>query len=88
VHTTEFNVSSNKDTLEDRNIVIYRKRDLEEITHTLQAAGHGIELDFTMGNKPYDLHVDTPPYKHDVHLRLEIGGYVCTSFGLIIQKAI
>jgi len=86
IHTTEYNISSNDETLVDGWAVIYRKRDIEEIGHSLQAAGHRIDLDFKLGNKPLDLQVDFPPYKQDVHLRLELSGYVCTSFGLIIQK--
>lgn len=87
IHTTEYNISSNEKTLEDGPAVIYRERDIKEIGHKLQTGGHRIELDFTLGNKPFDLQVDFPPYKQDVHLRLELSGYVCTSYGLIIQKA-
>jgi len=87
VHTTEFNLSSNDDTKEEGQDVIYRRRDLEEIGRALQEQGHSIDLDFTRGDGPFDRHVDRGPFKLDVHLRLEIWGYVCTSFGLIIQKA-
>ena len=34
----------------------------------LRGAGHGIDVDFTQGATPEDLHVDVPPYT-DVHLR-------------------
>ena len=30
--------------------------------------------------------IDVPPYSHDPHLKLQIGKYVVTSIGLIIQK--
>ena len=86
VHTTEFNISSNQDTLAEGADVIYRKRDLEEIGNHLRAEGHNLDLDFSLGEKPFDLKVDTPPYQQDVHLRLELGGYTCTSYGLIIEK--
>ena len=86
-HTTEFNVSSNSQTVEEGPDVIYRKRDLEKIVYRLRDEGHKIDIDFALGNKPFDLYVDLPPYKQEVHLKLELWGYTCTSFGLIIQKA-
>jgi len=88
VHTTEYNISSNDTTVVVGPSVIYRKRDIEEIRDNLHAQGHKIELNFKMGNKPFDSHVDLPPYKHDIHLRLELSGFICTSYGLIIQKAL
>lgn len=87
VHTTEINISSNQETIEEGPVVIYRQKDFEKIANTLRSQRHKIELDFSFGNDSLDLHVDTPPYKQDVHLRLEIGGYVCTSYGLIIKKS-
>jgi len=30
--------------------------------------------------------VDEPPYTHDPHLRLMIGPYLSTSFGIIVTK--
>jgi FkbM family methyltransferase len=86
VHTTEYNLSSNLDTKEEGPDVIYRRRDLEEIAATLKEQGHAIDIDFGLGAGPLDLHVDRQPFKEDAHLRIEIWGYVCTSFGLIIQK--
>ena len=86
VHTTEYNLSSNTETKEEGPDVIYRRRDIEEIVSILRAQGHSIDPDFTLGKKPLDLQVDKPPYKLDVHLRLDFWGYVCTSFGMIIQK--
>lgn len=87
IHTTEFNVSSNTDTLVNGESVIYRKKDIREIAINLRSAGHKIKLDFNFGTKPYDLHVDYPPYSQDIHLRLNLLGFVSTSYGLIIQKA-
>lgn len=86
IHTTEFNISSNQDTIDDGPEVIYRQKDFEKIAHKLRSQGHKIELDFSLGQDPLDLQVDALPYKQDVHLRLKIGAYICTSFGLIIEK--
>lgn len=88
VHTTEFNISSNDVTLDnDPNTVIFRKKDIEQITKELEKEGHFVEeVDFSLGGLPEDYHVDLFPYKQDIHLRLQINEYVATSIGLIIQK--
>ena len=46
-----------------------------------------MELDFTLGDQPADLHVDLPPYTQDVHLKLRLMDYVSTSYGVIVRKA-
>lgn len=88
VHTTEFNISSDDQTLDnDPSTVIFRKKDIEEVARQLRQDGHIVEeLDFSLGGLPEDFHVDIFPYKQDVHLRLQIHEYVATSIGLIIQK--
>ncbi len=88
VHTTEYNVSSNRKTITDGGTVLYRRRDLEQIAMRLHAAGHLIEVDFALGHMPADSIIDRVPYRHENHLKLELGGYIVTSFGLIIQRAL
>jgi hypothetical protein len=51
----------------------------------LRKAGHAIDMDYTEGTTPEDVHVDTPPYTN-THLRTTLGGYVTTSVALIIEK--
>jgi len=87
VHTTEFNLSSNDLTLDNNNTVIFRAKDIESIVNELRKEGHFVEeLDYSLGGLPEDFHVDLFPYRGDVHLRLQVGEYVATSIGLIIQK--
>lgn len=89
VHTTEFNLSSNEDTITEGDSVIYRKKDVQEIAKWLKREGHEICLDFSLGNKEGDLFTDQPPYYQinpKYHLRLNIGGYDSTSFGFVIRK--
>jgi hypothetical protein len=87
VHTTEYNISSNDETLEDINTVIYRHRDIEYIVNELRSEGHFVEeVDFSLGGLPEDFMVDTAPYESKTHLRLQIDKYVSTSIGLVIQK--
>lgn len=86
VHTTEYNVSSNADTVESGATVLYRKRDIEEMVSALRAQGHKVDLDLDEGTGKLDQIIDLPPYKQEIHLKLQIGQYVVTSVGLIIQK--
>jgi hypothetical protein len=87
VHTTEFNLSSNVQTLETPNLSIYRRRDVEVIIKRLEQAGHQVEpLDLNMGGTLLDSYIDLPPYRIEPHLRLRIAEYNCTSLGLIIAR--
>lgn len=88
VHTTEYNLSSENETVEvDSNTVIFRRKDLEALANWVVREGHEIErLDFSLGNHSSDFHVDTPPYASAPHIRLLLSGYVVTSVGLIIKK--
>jgi SAM-dependent methyltransferase len=85
VHTTEYLVSSNDVTVEAGGTVFYRRRDIEALAARLRKLGHDIDVDYTEGTTPEDLHVDVPPYS-DVHLRTELAGYVTTSLALVVTK--
>jgi len=87
VHTTELNVDSDVNTIESGHDVIYRRRDLLQLGEELRARGHSIEpFDFDMGDSEADRYVDEPPYGGKTHLKLRIGGFASTSFGLIVRK--
>jgi hypothetical protein len=85
VHTTEYLVSSEDETVEAGGTVFYRRRDIESLVTRLRRAGHDVDMDYTLGAAPEDVHVDVPPYT-DVHLRTELAGYVTTSLALIVTK--
>jgi len=85
VHTTEYLVGSNDETVEAGGTVFYRRRDIEALVDRLRRAGHAIDIDFSLGSTPEDLHVDVPPYT-DVHLRTRLGVYETTSLALVITK--
>jgi SAM-dependent methyltransferase len=86
VHTTEFNLSSNDETLETDNCVAFRQRDIDKVVAELRAGGHEVaELDYSLGWLPHDYKVDTPPWGIP-HLRLKLGHFVCTSIGIVITK--
>lgn len=87
VHTTEFNISSNHQTITEGETVVFRQADIERLAQTLRRQGHHMELDWTLGNGLADNCVDVFPYDNKVLLRLQLHQYVITSIGLIITKA-
>lgn len=88
VHTTEYNLSSNEDTIEEGPTVIYRRRDIEELVQRLRARGHIVNPFIVSPDSHYwDFHVDVPPYNADnFHLRLLLGAYVATSAGIVVRR--
>lgn len=87
VHTTELNCDSDVDTIAVGGSVVYRKRDLLVLAEALQKQGHRVEpFDFDLGATDADRHVEEPPYLGTPQLKLRLGPYASTSFGLIIQK--
>lgn len=87
VHTTEFNLSSNDETMESEVTSLFRRKDIEELATDLREAGHEVTpLDWSPADGVADRFVDLPPYGGEPHLRLRIEGYDSTSFGLIIRR--
>lgn len=87
VHTTEFNVSSNEDTVDNEMTVLFRRRDIEKLAEKLVKMGHKIVVNYNTGNGELDRHIDTPPWS-DPHLKVQMEKYVTTSIGIIIQKSL
>lgn len=88
VHTTEFNLSSEVETVDHQDTVLFRKSDILRLVAALEAEGHTVSpVTFNAGTYVADEFVDLPPYyKHSFHLKLLLGEYVTTSIGIIIQK--
>jgi hypothetical protein len=85
VHNTEFNLSSNEDTIDNNpSFVLFRQRDIEAMVSSLRAQGRVVDLDLLSGVGPADAFIDEYPYRQETHLKLRIGPYVSTSVGLII----
>jgi len=86
VHTTEINCDSDEHTIETGGSVIYRKRDLLALADRLRGFGYEVEpMDFHLGDTAADAHIDDAPYT-TTHLKLRIGPYASTSFGLIVTR--
>lgn len=89
VHTTEYNLTSNDETLTEGNTVIYRERDLRQLDRDLRTMDAGLaELDLHGGTHEHDIKADYLPYHENgrEHIKLRIGGYVGTSVLLIAQN--
>lgn len=88
VHTTEYNLSSNDDTVETGGTVIYRKRDMEDLITRLRDRGHEVHPFIIAPHiHPLDFHVDAPPYINNPHLKLRLAGYTTTSAGIFVRRA-
>lgn len=99
VHTTEFNFAYETETLESPACVLFRKKEFQALAEELRGLGHSVEsMNFDVGHGPLDGFIDVPPYKeeeaplaanasyHPLHLKLMIGGFPSTCFGIIIKS--
>ena len=87
VHTTEFNLGSDNETLVDGPCVVYRESDLLSFAEELRGQGHRIELNLNPGSEQTDLLIDRDRMG-DIHLRLYISRRIlATSVGLFIRKS-
>ncbi|MDY0116726.1 MAG: glycosyltransferase [Sulfurimonadaceae bacterium] len=89
VHTTEYNYSSNSETISNGPTVLFRRKDIERISRKLKSEGHEVfDMNFEGGTLVNDKFVDWPPYlnENNAHLKLVLDNYVITSIGIIIKK--
>ena len=86
VHTTEFNLGSDSDTLMDGPCVVYRESDLLSFGEELRNQGHEIEFNLNPGTEETDLLIDRDR-NSDIHLRLYVRHQIlATSVGLFVRK--
>ena len=87
VHTTELNLSSNTQTVDSGPTVLFRRQDFEALVKRLTDRGHTVRpFNLRPGLSYIDGLVDVPPFTSEPHLKLEIGGYVTTSAGLVVRR--
>lgn len=87
IHTTEFNLSSDTETIEEGGCVLYRRRDFDQLISELRTLGHEVdEFVVAPDSTVIDGFVDRPPYLHRPHLKLELDGFVTTSAGIVIRR--
>ena len=86
-HTTEFNLSSDEDTIREGSTVLYRKQDMERLVQRLRDRGHVVDdLKIAPDTHPLDFFVDVPPYVQDPHLKLNLMGFTSTSVGIVVTR--
>jgi hypothetical protein len=67
--------------------VLFRRRDIEKLIERLESRGHKVKpLPIEPAKSVIDLLVDLPPYDSDLSLRLKLGKFVTTSFGIVISR--
>jgi SAM-dependent methyltransferase len=87
VHTTEFNLFSDDETVDNASTVLFRQRDFRALEARLTAAGHRVApFDFEPGHGAVDRYIDVAPYRQEPHLNLALQGFATTSIGIIVQK--
>jgi hypothetical protein len=86
-HTSELNLSSDEQTIEEGATVLFRRNDIKKLIERLENQGHKVKpLPIEPGNSFIDFLVDLPPYSPDLHLRLNLGKFVTTSFGIVVRR--
>ena len=84
VHTSEYNLSLDWNTIDYAHTVVWTRYDVEEALAWLRERDHECSFDWTVGNEPED---DILNQSEQCHLRLCLGQFVVTSFGLVIRKS-
>jgi hypothetical protein len=89
VHTTEFNLTHENETIEEGMTVMFRRRDIDELVCSFEEAGHYVEpVSYVLGQTKDDQAVDIFPYTSIPHLKLLLfDRYISTSIALIVRKA-
>jgi hypothetical protein len=87
VHTTEFNFLSNGDTIDNPQLCLLRRRDLDRLRSMLESQDDELlDFDLEPGDAPADMYIDPPPYTGEMHLNLQIGAHASTSIVLVAVK--
>jgi SAM-dependent methyltransferase len=98
VHTTEFNYTSNDDTIDNWGTVLFRRRDFEQLADRLRTQGYELPpVGFDVGATPVDQFIDIPPYPQHkqayyhselnaLHLKLLVDGFPATCYGLSFRR--
>jgi 2-polyprenyl-3-methyl-5-hydroxy-6-metoxy-1,4-benzoquinol methylase len=90
VHTTEFNLTSDRWTIPSGATVLYRKRDIQRLLRRAAPLARPAPFNdccaVPAAPRSYDRVVDAPPYDGDVHLKIHLRHFVSTSIGLIFRR--
>lgn len=87
IHTTEFSLDPEAN-IDNCGTVIFRPDHFLSLADRVTRQGYIVgEQDFSPGTGILDAFVDVPPWvnNQDAHLKLSVGGFPCTSYGIIIK---
>lgn len=88
-HTTEFNISSFDETIEEGDNVIYRVQDLERLSCKLRSQFCMMErMDYNPGYAPEDVRYDVAPWgsRGHPHIKLQLDNFICTSAVIVCHR--
>lgn len=83
VHSGEFNLQSHWHTIDYAGTVLWTRYDVDETLAYLRERSHDAPFNWTTGDSPED---QLAKQGAGVHIRLMIGEFLATSFGLVIRK--
>ncbi len=87
VHTTEANILSDTDTLDNSDTVFWRQRDLYDLFKKLSKQGYIVSaLNFNLGSSQADKRFTLSPKWGSEHSKILFNGYMATHIVLIIKK--
>ena len=98
VHTTEFNFANDHETIDNWGTVLFQRQHFEQMAERLGRKGCKVlPLDFNVGSQPLDRFIDVPPFemsglnvkdwsRDTMHIKVNIDGFPCTSFGIIVAR--
>jgi SAM-dependent methyltransferase len=89
-HTTEYNVSSDDDTVSAGGYVLYRRQDFEALARYLRPGFELLQFDPDPGDRPEDLEPDVEPWYTTgrEHVKLVLSGFVATSALLLVRRVL
>ena len=92
IHTTEFTLSSNEDTLSSGSTVLWRRKDVEELVQDLKGFGFATRgVCFSSGRHPADQQIDVPihgKYNATNHMKLQLANHIITSVGWVARRPV
>ncbi|MDB5170465.1 MAG: hypothetical protein JWO35_159 [Candidatus Saccharibacteria bacterium] len=88
VHTTEINVISNGETVDNnKDTIIFRPKDIYSLSKRLQAEGYELDpLKLNFGTSDMDQRISISPVFGNDYSKLQVGGHIITQIVLIVRK--
>lgn len=84
----DYNCLSNDITIDNKQPLIFRKKDIETIAKLIEPDYKMFPIDYDLGDSAYDYLIDLPPYKQNNHVKLYIQNHVVSSLFFIIQRMV